>query len=93
MRIIGNIEHPSMKITVFKADNKVSIKFELGLYEQTFKFRESNYMTSFSDAEKLIDASFIGQVLANFSKMHKAKNEAMASFVQMEEVGEFPEII
>ena len=93
MRIIGNIEHPNMKITVFKMDNKVSIKFELGLYEQTFKFRESEYMKDMSGAEKFIDAAFIGEVLKNFNQMHKAKNEALAQMVKLEEEGEFPEII
>lgn len=93
MRIIGNIEHPNMKITVFKMDNKLSIKFELGLYEQTFKFRESDYMKDLNDAEKLIDATFIGEVLKNFNKMHKAKNEALMQLVKLEEEGEFPEII
>ena len=93
MRIIGQIDHPDMKITVFKMDNKLSMKFELGLYEQTFKFRESEYMKGFDDAVKLVDATFIGQVLKGFNAMHKAKNDAMGQLVKMEEEGEFPIII
>ncbi len=93
MRIIGKIEHPSINITVFKTDNKISIKFELGLYEQIIKFRESNYMQDLSDAEKLVDASFIGEMLKNFNNMHKIKNEALGRIVKFEEEGEFPEII
>ncbi len=93
MRIIGNIEHPSMKITVFKADNKISIKFELGLYEQVFKFRESEYMQDIAGAEKLVDATFIGEVLGNFNLMHQLKNKALGQLVQLVEEGEFPEII
>ena len=93
MRIIGNIDHPEMKITVFKMDNKLSIKFELGLYEQTFKFRESDYMKGMEDAEKFIDAAFMGDVLKNFNSMHKSKNEGLAQLVKMEDEGEFPVII
>lgn len=93
MRIIGHIDHAEMKITVFKMDNKVSIKFELGLYEQTYKFRESEYMKDVKDAEKLVDASFIGEVLKSFNNMHKAKNEALSQLVKLEEEGEFPVII
>lgn len=93
MRIIGNIEHPNMKITVFKMDNKLSVKFELGLYEQTYKFRESEIMKNMEDAEKLVDAAMIGEVLKNFNNMHKAKNEALSQLVKLEEEGEFPEII
>lgn len=93
MRIIGNIDHPNMKITVFKMDNKLSIKFELGLYEQTYKFRESEYMKNVDDAGKLVDATLLGEVLKNFNNMHKAKNDALGQLVKMEEEGEFPEII
>lgn len=93
MRIIGNIDHPNMKITVFKMDNKLSIKFELGLYEQTYKFRESEYMKNMEDAEKLVDATLLGEVLKNFNNMHKAKNEALGQLVKLEEEGEFPELI
>ena len=93
MRIIGQIDHPNMKITVFKMDNKLSIKFELGLYEQTFKFRESEYMQDVGDAEKLVDAAFVGEVLKNFNAMHKSKNKALGLLVKLEEEGEFPVII
>ncbi len=93
MRIIGNIDHPNMKITIFKMDNKISIKFELGLYEQTYKFRESEFMENMEDAKKLVDATMIGEVLKNFNYMHKAKNEALGQLVKMEEEGEFPVII
>ncbi|MEZ4953410.1 MAG: hypothetical protein R2825_07520 [Saprospiraceae bacterium] len=82
-----------MKITVFKMDNKLSIKFELGLYEQTYKFRESEYMKNLEDAEKLVDATLLGEVLKNFNNMHKAKNEALGQLVKLEEEGEFPQII
>lgn len=93
MRIIGNIDHPNLKITVFKMDNKLSIKFELGLYEQTYKFRESDFMKNFADAQKLVDAALIGEVLKNFNKMHNAKNEALGQLVKNEKEGEFPKII
>ena len=34
MRILGYLEHPTLKITVFKMDNRISVKFENSLYEQ-----------------------------------------------------------
>lgn len=93
MRIIGNIPHPSMKITVFKMDNKLSVKFETGLYEQTFKFRESNEMASFQDMEKLVDEAYCGAVLAQFSAMHQIKNGAMSRMISPFADEEFEEII
>jgi hypothetical protein len=92
MRIIGNIDHPSMKITVFKMDNKLSVKFETGLYEQTFKFRESNELTDFESMKKLVDEQFIQEVLEHFAKLHHTKNAAL-SRIMKEEEAVFEEII
>lgn len=92
MRIIGNIDHPALKITVFKMDNKLSVKFETGLYEQTFKFRESNELSDLATMQTLVDEQFMNEVLENFGRMHRAKNEALQRFSPKEEA-EFEEII
>ncbi len=81
-----------MKITVFKMDNKLSVKFETGLYEQTFKFRESNELTDFESMKKLVDEQFIQEVLAHFAKLHLTKNAAL-SRIMKEEEAVFEEII
>ena len=81
MRIIGHIDHASLKITVFKMDNKLSVKFETGLYEQTFKFRESNELHDFKTMQMLVDERLIGEVLENFARMHRSKNEALGRFL------------
>lgn len=92
MRIIGDIPHPSMKITVFKMDNKLSVKFETGLYEQTFKFRESNELSDFDAMQRLVDEQFVQEVLEGFAKLHQVKNAAMGRFLPKAEEG-FEEII
>jgi hypothetical protein len=92
MRIIGDIPHPSLKITVFKMDNKLSVKFETGLYEQTFKFRESEELHDFETMQKLVDAEFVNEVMENFAKMHRSKNAAMGRFLPAAKEG-FEEII
>lgn len=93
MRIIGNLEHPSMKVTVFQMDNKFSVKFETNLYEQTYKFRQSNALQNLSDIQKLIDAPFQAQVLQQFQQLHQIKSEGLARFLPQEEEEEFDEII
>jgi len=93
MRIIGNIEHPALKITVFKMDNKLSIKFESGLYEQTYKLRQSDNLESFEDIEKLVDESFINDVLIQMSTLHQIKNAALKRYLPTPEEDEFEEII
>jgi len=93
MRIVGYIEHPSLKITVFQMDNKMSIKFETGMYEQTYKFRNMDELKSMEDLKKLVSGDFVNNVLQEFQRMHKIKNDALEVFLPQEEDEEFEEII
>lgn len=93
MRIIGHIEHPIMKITVFKMDNKFSVKFESGLYEQTYKFRSSDAIGNLEAIQKIVDATFREEVLQELNRMHQRKNQAMARTLPQEVNNEFEEII
>lgn len=93
MRIIGYIEHPTLKITLFKMDNKLSIKFESGFYEQTYKFRAANGLETADDLTKLVDASFIEAVNEQFIQLHKIKLQAMTRHMPPKQENEFEVII
>lgn len=93
MRIIGQIHHPTLKITVFKMDNRLSVKFETGLYEQTYKFRESDSFHNFENAQKLVDEAFLRFVLEEFERMHRSKNEALGRYLPLEKEEIFETII
>lgn len=93
MRIIGNIEHPILKITVFKMENRISVKFESGLYEQTYKFRSGEGIESLADVEKIVDATFQAQVLQHLTLMNEIKNQAVGRNIAQEEEDEFDTII
>jgi len=93
MRIVGYIENPDMKITVFQMDNKFSIKFETGLYEQTYKFREREDLKSLEEITKLVNANFVNNVLQNFNAMNQAKNQSLADKYPQIREDEFEEII
>lgn len=93
MRIIGYIEHPNLKITVFKMDNKLSVKFENPLYEQVYKFRDSEQLDSLEDVKGLVDPAFIGQVLDQLTTMHQSRQAALERFSPAEEEDSFEEII
>ena len=93
MRIIGHIDHPTLKITAFQYDGKLSVKFEVGLMEQTYKFRETDGLKDMSGIERLVDATFIGEVLQNFQAMHRAREAAMTEFLRTAAEVEFPVII
>lgn len=93
MRIIGNIEHPILKITVFKMENRISVKFESGLYEQTYKFRSGEGVESLADVEKVVDATFQAQVLQHLTLMNEIKNQAVGRNIAQDEEDEFDTII
>ena len=93
MRIIGYIEHPTLKITVFQMDDKLSLKFESGLYEQTYKFRSSNEINGLAHLKTLVDDTFIEKVMSDLTQMHRTKMEAMSRFLPEERENEFEEII
>lgn len=76
MRIVGNIPHPLMKITVFVMNMKYSVKLEMGPMEQTFKIRESDIVQTLEDISALLDDTFIDDCLENFTLMSKSMESA-----------------
>ncbi len=86
MRIVGEIVHPRLKITIFKNDGKFSLKCESGLLEQIYKFRDDDRLATADDVKKVIDASFIEKMEEILRGMYDARMSAMQrNLTQMEE--------
>ena len=77
MRIIGYIEHPSLKISVFKNDGRTSVKFETAHYEQTFKLGDDERLSTLEAIQKIVDGPMIERILIGFRQMHHTRLEAM----------------
>jgi hypothetical protein len=93
MRIVGDIEHPRMKISIFKNEGKFSIKFESGLLEQLYKFRDDERLASVDDVKKVVDAVFVEKIEDILRGMYGAKMEAMQRNLVQSEEDEFEVII
>ena len=93
MRIIGYLEHPRLKITVFKMDTRLSVKFETGMLEQTYKFRTQQGLEGLADIEKLVDDVFTSKVEEHFVSMQKVSMAAYERLIPDEEEDEFETII
>lgn len=93
MRIIGNIDHPTLKITVFKNDGRSSVKFETALYEQTFKLGDDERFSSLEGIQALVDGPFLSRVLEGFQQMHATRLESFARNFSSETSYPFEEII
>ncbi len=93
MRILGHIEHSSLKITVFKMDNRISVKFENPWYEQTYKFRQDEHLNDLADVQRLVDPAFIADIAQNMQQMHQTRHAAENRFFPTTEEDEFEQII
>lgn len=93
MRIVGDIPHPTLKITLFLHDSKYSVKFESGLYEVTYKFRSGDDIDSVEAIKAIVDAQFIQEVMEVLPKMHQQKLGAIGRWIEEKEAEEFDEII
>ena len=71
MRVVGEIPHPYMKITIFNWNNRFLIKLENSFYEQTFKVSELD-VSSEEDILKIVDAEFLKESEARFHDMARS---------------------
>ncbi len=77
MRVVREIPHPEVKITIFHWNNRYLIKLEAGMFEQTFKISELD-LTSEEDLNELLDDQFVAEAVARFSEMAESLGRAVA---------------
>lgn len=93
MRIIDTIQHPRLKISVFKNGGRFSVKFEDGMIEQTYKFDERQGVTTLDGVKKMIDSAFIKKVEIGLNEMKKLHLDTLLRNAPQELPNEFEEII
>lgn len=71
MRILGQIPHPELIITVFKSGNKYILKFETGPFEQSYKFLESEIITGFEAIRLLVNDQLVHEIYRVFDLMNE----------------------
>ena len=76
MRIIGEIPHPQIKITIFAWNNKYIIKLDRSGFEQTFKIAEFDIIDE-GQLNQLIDETFITECILRFEEMEKSLFKAL----------------
>lgn len=75
MRVVGFIEHPVLKISVFSWSEKYIVKVEAGMFEQAYKFRQADF-AQWEDLKAFFDKEMLADVMATFKKM---SDDAMRS--------------
>lgn len=81
-----------MLVTVFQMNGRISVKFELGLLEQTYKFRDNEHLQSLADVQRLVDTDFVQSVLRQMLAMTEVSMAAMQRNLPVKG-GEFEDII
>jgi len=69
MRVIAELPRPDCKITIFSMNMKYIIKFEQGIFEQTYKLSEMELTDGVNSVFQILDEDFISLVLARFKVM------------------------
>jgi hypothetical protein len=68
MRVVKEIPHSELKITVYHWNNRYLIKFEAGLLEQTYKIQEFD-ISSEDQLTNIISVDFLKAVITTFESM------------------------
>lgn len=77
MRVVGELNHPECKITLFAWNNRYLIKLENGLLEQTYKINQYDVIDE-KALSSILDAPFISECLLRFGEMARSLAETMA---------------
>lgn len=70
MRLIAQIPHPRLLISIFKSDLKFILKLEAGPFEQVYKFMESDKICDANSIQALITQDFLQDVFTIFDQMN-----------------------
>lgn len=75
MRVVADIPHPEIKITLLAWNGKYLIKLELGPFEQTYKVSEMD-VAGDEEVKTWLDEEFLQQCMEQFLTMRKNLHEA-----------------
>ncbi len=92
MRIVGDIPHPHMKITIFRMNDKLSVKFEAGLVEHIMKFRDGSPLHDLDALKGSLKTETLNQILANLKTDVEFRAE-LENKARIEIEDQFDEII
>lgn len=68
MRVVAEIPHPRVKITIFNWNNRYLIKLEQGALEQTYKVSEFDVLNEV-EVIKIVDDKFLEESVVRFEDM------------------------
>ena len=92
MRIVKEIDRGLLKITVFKMNDKFSIKFEKNLNELIIKFRDGSSIEDSTSLDRYLNEANIQQYERSLDEINEVKTQQMV-LLEAESGTVFPVII
>ncbi|WP_207432842.1 hypothetical protein [Sabulibacter ruber] len=75
MRVVADIPHPEIKITLLAWNGKYLLKLELGPFEQTYKVSEMDVLGGDEEVKTWLDEEFLQGSIELFLAMRKNLHE------------------
>ncbi|MGV3539415.1 MAG: hypothetical protein ACO1OQ_06360 [Rufibacter sp.] len=76
MRVVADIPHPDIKITLLSWNGKYLLKLELGPFEQTYKVSEMDVSGGDEEVKQWLDEPFLQSCLELFLAMRSNWHDA-----------------
>jgi hypothetical protein len=93
MRIIDEFNADDVKVTVFKMNDKISIKFEYNLLEQIYKFRDGSGVSSPEMVKKFCTEETISEIKVIFNQMSHTRSKSLTKLFEINTEDHFDTII
>jgi len=77
MRVVSETPMVEFKLTIYSWNNKYLLKYERGMYEQTYKVSEFDVSGDKDIMTIANDPDFVKEVLDKFKNMNSHLNEAL----------------
>jgi len=92
LRIIADIAHPRLKITVFQMNGRISVKFEKHLIEHILKLRDGSPLNDLDKLKSVLGPEVLTSIEKSIEEEHKLRNGLEVKLID-DELDEFDEII
>lgn len=87
MRIVDTFDIDGILVSVFKMDNKISVKFESNGLEQTYKFRDGSPINNPEDVKKWMNEAVISKIKTTFASMALTRTAGFEAWIASENSG------
>jgi hypothetical protein len=84
MRIIGEFDLDQIKVTVFSMNERISVKYEYNLLEQTYKFRDGSGIRTVENVKAYSSGDTIQAIKQTFDLMAALRMKGLVNLQKLD---------